>query len=117
VTSPGALVSFFLTESLCPSRSSGIFVRPSKAAYQVYDIESRSLAYVPDFFWTSPPSAALSLARHLSRQRSSATRACSPWRPCSVLRVSRATASGSSWTPGCSHVTRLRRPQPRSTPS
>jgi hypothetical protein len=28
----------------------GIFVRPSKAAYQVYDIESRSLAYVSEIF-------------------------------------------------------------------
>ena len=50
VTSPGALVSFFLTESLCPSRSLGIFVRPSEAAFQVYDIESRSLAYVSEIF-------------------------------------------------------------------
>jgi len=48
VTSPGALVSYFLTESLCPSRSVGIFVRPAKGAYQVYDIESRSLALVSE---------------------------------------------------------------------
>jgi hypothetical protein len=50
VTSPGALVSYFLTESLCPSRSVGIFVRPAKGAYQVYDIESRSLALVSEIF-------------------------------------------------------------------
>ena len=52
---PGSIVSFFLTESPGSPRGQGIFVCPSEKAFQVYDIESRSLAYVPEIFLDVSP--------------------------------------------------------------
>ena len=55
LTCPGALVSFSATDPLNPSRRLGFFVRPTDAAYQVYDIESRSMAIVPENFLDVSP--------------------------------------------------------------
>jgi hypothetical protein len=55
LASPGSLVSFFLAEAPGSPRGHGIFVCPAEKAFQVYDIESRSLAYVPEIFLDVSP--------------------------------------------------------------
>ena len=50
LTSPGALVSFHVSDTLSSTRNLGIYVRPAGRECQVFDLESRSLAFVPEIF-------------------------------------------------------------------